>query len=235
MLSVDKELIESELKKKAIVLQDKELSFFTNNCSILATQSSLLTGFSYQAVMRVGFTGVYADSWTLSFFYYMASGVAMGSMISTLLISMLCSMYGPGLALQGPQGSMKRAVDGMAWAQYVMTRIFTIGLFSFNTSGIAYAWIAYESWTTAWVVSTLLMVVAIVLAYLWRVVQAKFAFDSGRLVSGTFHGRELMKGLEDTSLLVKTRDDAVGHATRAQPVLVMSHLPNGTSQSGPGL
>ena len=76
-----------------------------------------------------------------------------------------------------------------------------------------------ESWTTAWVVSTLLMVVAIVLAYLWRVVQAKFAFDSGRLVSGTFHGRELMKGLEDTSLLVKTRDDAVGHATRAQPVL----------------
>ena len=219
MLSVDKELIESELKKKAIVLQDKELSFFTNNCSILATQSSLLTGFSYQAVMRVGFTGGYADSWTLSFFYYMASGVAMGSMISTLLISMLCSMYGPGLALQGPQGSMKRAVDGMAWAQYVMTRIFTIGLFSFNTSGIAYAWIAYESWTTAWVVSTLLMVVAIVLAYLWRVVQAKFAFDSGRLVSGTFHGRELMKGLEDTSLLVKTRDDAVGHATRAKPVL----------------
>ena len=87
MLSVDKELIESELKKKAIVLQDKELSFFTNNCSILATQSSLLTGFSYQAVMRVGFTGVYADSWTLSFFYYMASGVAMGSMISTLPVS----------------------------------------------------------------------------------------------------------------------------------------------------
>ena len=143
MLSVDKELIESELKKKAIVLQDKELSFFTNNCSILATQSSLLTGFSYQAVMRVGFTGVYADSWTLSFFYYMASGVAMGSMISTLLISMLCSMYGPGLALQGPQGSHDVAVETLRHESVLIFVAFGLSLVSMIVCACAMAVIAF--------------------------------------------------------------------------------------------
>ena len=143
MLSVDKELIESELKKKAIVLQDKELSFFTNNCSILATQSSLLTGFSYQAVMRVGFTGVYADSWTLSLFYYMASGVAMGSMISTLLISMLCSMYGPGLALQGPQGSHDVAVETLRHESVLIFVAFGLSLVSMIVCACAMAVIAF--------------------------------------------------------------------------------------------
>ena len=143
MLSVDKELIESELKKKAIVLQDKELSFFTNNCMIIATQSSLLTGFSYQAVMRVGFTGVYADSWTLSFFYYMASGVAMGSMISTLLISMLCSMYGPGLALQGPQGSHDVAVETLRHESVLIFVAFGLSLVSMIVCACAMAVIAF--------------------------------------------------------------------------------------------
>ena len=168
MLFADKELLESELKKKAIVLQDKELAFYMNNSNVLATQASLLAGFSYGGLLKADFNGIFASCAFMRIVYYLVTGVAMGSALCCLMLSVLCNILAPGLALQGPAGSMKRAVDGMAEAQRWTTRIFLVSLFSFNFSGIFYAWIAFQEPSTAVLLTFLLLIITFALWFLWN-------------------------------------------------------------------
>ena len=44
MLAADKAALETELKRKALEIQDKELNFFVTNFSSIATQGALLGG-----------------------------------------------------------------------------------------------------------------------------------------------------------------------------------------------
>ena len=104
-----------------------------NNFNSVATQSSLLAGFSFSALTLTKFTGIQHESKMYKLAFYTSAclsmsfqliAVLMATFVSAGLAVRLCSlvadvfsrsalrtlqsnMWGPGLALRGPPGSMK--------------------------------------------------------------------------------------------------------------------------------
>lgn len=111
MLAADKLLLRSQIQQKAIQLSQKELQLFSDNFNAIGTQAALLAGF---AVTSLAEFAVPPDAHVLfeSCFYLLS--------VTTIAASLLCvcnttfiSVFGPAMALRGPDGSMVKAIDGM--------------------------------------------------------------------------------------------------------------------------
>lgn len=58
MLLADKCDLQEQLKRSLVVIEDKELSYFTQNCATLGTQAALVAGFVYSALVEVRGSGL---------------------------------------------------------------------------------------------------------------------------------------------------------------------------------
>jgi hypothetical protein len=170
MLAADKAALETELKRKALEIQDKELNFFVTNFGSIATQGALLGGFSFSALTLTSFKGLEANNVSFKIAYYACTTLAMSFQLVAVLMSTLCNMWGPGLALRGPEGSMKTAVDGMKIEQEWAIRFFALGVFFFHMSSLCYAWVAFSEGAVAEVVTVILLVF---LVGRWRLVLSR--------------------------------------------------------------
>ena len=67
----------------------------------------------------------------------------MGCELLTVTISTFCTMFGPGLALRGPEGakSMHKAVDIMQEYSRSSFNVFLTGLVFFHVSSLLLMWI----------------------------------------------------------------------------------------------
>jgi len=67
----------------------------------------------------------------------------MGCELLTVTISTFCTMFGPGLALRGPEGatSMHKAVDIMQEYSRSSFNVFLAGLVFFHVSSLLLMWI----------------------------------------------------------------------------------------------
>ena len=116
MLAADKAALETELKRRALEIQDKELNFFVNNLNSVATQSSLLAGFSFSALTLTNFKGVEGTSINYKIAFYVTTTLSMSFQLVAVLMATLSNMWGPGLALRGPPGSMKTVCSHVFFA-----------------------------------------------------------------------------------------------------------------------
>jgi hypothetical protein len=130
MLAADKAALESDLRKRAIEIQDKELTYFVNNFNSVASQSALLAGFSFSALTLTNFKGIQGENKGYKVAFYTATCLSMSFQLIAVLMATFVSsqyrllqghvtnkfprcsglqsnMWGPGLALRGPPGSMK--------------------------------------------------------------------------------------------------------------------------------
>lgn len=141
MLAVDKNQLVQNLKKRALELLQKELQFFIERYTNLATQASIVAGFAFDGLVELevpeecgevpllfrqpskpataGMTGQDAHGgvfdWrggvcTVSALFYVFDAAAMSFALYTVCVSSFCTVYGHRLALQGPSGSVKKAV-----------------------------------------------------------------------------------------------------------------------------
>ena len=113
MLWADKRALETNLKLSLLQIRERELNFYTNNCLAISTQSALLAGFAYAALMpgiSLGDAGgVAAHVYVVKLMYLACAVSALGLQLITVVSTTLLSMLGPGLALRGPDGSMHTA------------------------------------------------------------------------------------------------------------------------------
>ena len=58
--------------------------------------------------------------------------------------STISNMYGPGLALRGPDGSMHKAVEGMAYERRLTFIYFCGGLICFLFTGMMLSWLILD-------------------------------------------------------------------------------------------
>ena len=72
----------------------------------------------------------------------------MSSLLIAVMMSTLCNIWGPGLGLRGPTGSMGKAVAGLKIELGWTINFFEVGVFCFHISGITYSWIAFDSHLT---------------------------------------------------------------------------------------
>ena len=59
--------------------------------------------------------------------FYSLASISIGFNILTMAISSWCMIFGPGLAIRGPDGSMSRAVAGMYQERKWALRFFWLG------------------------------------------------------------------------------------------------------------
>ena len=67
--------------------------------------------------------------------------MSVGACMSCALICLAVNVRGPGLALRGKDGSLKKSVDSMRRWQKIAFYFLGAGVISFHLEGLAYAWL----------------------------------------------------------------------------------------------
>lgn len=107
--------------------REKDLNNLTTFLDGLSTQSALLAGFAF-----VGFAEL--PSYTplaLQYLLYIATAITLGSNLFVVCVGQLATILGPTLALNGPVGSMEKAVTAMRKQRKFVFIMFVIGLGAF--------------------------------------------------------------------------------------------------------
>ena len=116
--------------------------------------------------------------------FYSLLSISIGFNMLTLCSSTWCMIFGPGLAIRGPEGSMSRAVEGMYVERKWALRFYGCGLFFLVFGGIVLAWLKFGSKadnekddnTAAAISGLLFLFCAFVVVYVRFVVRPKFKF-----------------------------------------------------------
>ena len=89
------------------------------NCRNIGNQAALISGLAYSGIRyhyllerKTNYRLDFEDSLEEMVFLSLLS-ITLGCALQTVYVSMLVALFGPQLALRGPDGSLHDAVDGM--------------------------------------------------------------------------------------------------------------------------
>lgn len=131
------------------------VQFFTN----FGTQSALIAGFQLSTLSQVDTDGT---SRITANIYWVSTTICICLSLHVLLCTVYAAVFGEGLALRGPPGSMVRAVDGMVYEQQQVILTFSINIFALGVSTISTYYVIMDIWGAH--VCTAITVVAM---YFW--------------------------------------------------------------------
>ncbi len=181
MLYADKRNLEVNLQVALLSIRDKELVFYQQNLMAMGTQAALIAGFAYNGIIMTAFP---PDANLFSKGAFLCTAIAAMSLeLMTVGGTMYASIYGPNLALRGPDGSMHRAVDGMLVEYKLAFILFASGLVLFVISTCFFSMVQF-SWA-------LTIPMSAIIAYfahdLWVYIASIFdRFGLREIVTGKF-------------------------------------------------
>ena len=127
-----------------ISIRKSEISYFANFFTTFSIQSALIVGTIVSTISQTPVQHVHPDLETTAppffrYVYFIATALSFVCAMNGLLSTIFINIFGLGLALRGPPGSMVRAVEGMVEEQlqvlisFVVTIVFfmlmTVGMF----------------------------------------------------------------------------------------------------------
>lgn len=118
--------------------------------------------------------------------YILATTAAAVCQLWTMINGILATILGPGLALRGPEGSMDKAVRGMALENQKTIHIFFLGIVFFHIS------IAFNALLTYHFITAIISVVALLFSFVWLIrhlcygLLPKFYIAPDEVVDGRF-------------------------------------------------
>lgn len=120
-------------------IRQLEVNYYTNLYGVFGTQATLLGGFVYSTFTQNNNEN---HSYELLFLYlyFIMAAMTIASSLHVMLCTMVLQVYGPGLALNGPLGSMARATEGMRAEQDQIIVSFLIMLACFALSTVWCFW-----------------------------------------------------------------------------------------------
>lgn len=134
-----------------------EIKYFADFFNNFGTQCFLLAGFICGAVSQTPAFDAPCDYfWKVT--YNISSAVCVALTTLGLLISVFISVFGQGLAIRGPPGSMVKAVEGMVIEQHNAVAIFVGGAISFVIQEIGMCFVMMDYWPA--IVSSILLFLA---------------------------------------------------------------------------
>ena len=111
MLQADKQVLLAGVKRNALELRQRELEFHVERYTNLATQASVVAGFSFESLVELEVPeGTHP---LLSSCYFVFGSAAMALSLYVLCVASFACVFGHRLALQGPHGSLEKAVHIM--------------------------------------------------------------------------------------------------------------------------
>ena len=117
-----------------LAIRERELNLYSDNFRNIGTQAALLAGFAYSGCTIA--TDLKDNDYERALYIFVTTG-AMSLNVSALFASVTCCMFGPGLALRGPDGSMDQAVEGLALEYRTALMIFLFGLVRARSEAVA--------------------------------------------------------------------------------------------------
>ena len=97
MLAADQDLLESQIKRQAVAIQNLELQYFVSNFDTAATCASLLAGFAFGGLGMSRFDGLLSKSEMVIFSFYGGVALAFGSNFLCFILALLCRIQGRGV------------------------------------------------------------------------------------------------------------------------------------------
>jgi len=142
MLQANKGNLLSGLHKKSLSIRWMELDYFTMVFEKMSSVSGLLATFASSAMMLS--VPRWENPWIVVLFLSFTSA-ALGFHLLVILISTLCSLWGPGKALRGDDGShVHDTIAILETSQQTAMRFFVAGLFSYFVSSILVSWLFFD-------------------------------------------------------------------------------------------
>lgn len=182
MLAADKDRLIANAKQTALQLRHKELDYYIDRYSNLATQSSILAGFAFDGLVELeNFDGNGHWKWVDSVFYT-AGSLTMAFSLYTLCVSSFATVYGTRLALQGPTGSVERAVAVMMKHRTSIFVSFALAMVSLITAATSMAFIKMGQ--AAGGVAGIFGLLFLVLFYMHQKMKYAFAIEPSQMVQG---------------------------------------------------
>lgn len=119
MIKAKKEKLENTARLRMALIRQQELDYYTDNCRSIGNSAALVAGLAYSGIRyhyllerkQSYFTSM-TDSLEEMFFLTLLS-VTLGCALQTVYVAMLVALFGPHLALRGPDGALHDAVEGM--------------------------------------------------------------------------------------------------------------------------
>ena len=145
MLQAKKEALENTARQKLVSIREQEIEYYTSNCRNIGNQAALVSGLAYSGIRyhyllerKTNYRQNFEDSLEEMVFLSLLS-ITLGCALQTVYVAMLVALFGPQLALRGPDGSLHDAVDGMhSWNSVVLALFFT-SLFLLQLSALSFA------------------------------------------------------------------------------------------------
>ena len=142
MLYADKAVLKSTIKQRSTQLREKELALFTENFAAIGTQAALLAGFSLTSLAEFNVPPD-GNRFCKSAFYVLVI-TTFASALHCVCNTTFVSVWGPGLALRGPEGSMAVAIESMIDERRHVFTSFGIAVMSFLMAAISMAWLVMD-------------------------------------------------------------------------------------------
>lgn len=157
MISAEHFALENQAVQQMISIREQGLNHMNVRVNAMATQAALIGGFIVTAFTSVnvlgGQTTLVHD---IKVGFTVVTAVGLGAAVHVILAATLISVWGPGLALQGPRGSVSRAYNVMAVERYQIYVSFMVMFCMFMMQIVICIWTKDETkgWTTESTVGT---------------------------------------------------------------------------------
>lgn len=183
MIQANKANVVTGFHLKALNIRNRELDYFLMVFDKMSSISSLLAGFASSALM-VGIPR--RDNPYLVALFLVSTGCALGAHLLVVIISTMCTMWGPGKALRGEDStSVDYAIYIMEQTQMKTMRFFFFGLICYFVSSILVVWLLFDARGSCIVTTIYFLLVA----WLWqKSVVIYHALNPRMVVSGRIKG-----------------------------------------------
>eukprot|EP00434_Breviolum_minutum_P041633 symbB.v1.2.037037.t1/scaffold5364.1/size27975/2 len=142
MLAADKLELTSLIKKNATALKGKELELNQSNFDTVATQAAVLAGFAVCMIVKIDVPET-IPPFLEALYYFLASVNLMCNLACVSAVACV-NIMGTSLGLRGPDGSVRRAADGMHNQRSHIFWFFGAGLVSCSFAIMLVAWIKMQ-------------------------------------------------------------------------------------------
>mmetsp|Transcript_15632 Transcript_15632/g.26337 ORF Transcript_15632/g.26337 Transcript_15632/m.26337 type:complete len:210 (+) Transcript_15632:273-902(+) len=153
MLAADKLLLQSNLKRNATELKEKEFRLHHDNFSAVGTQAAVLAGFAVAALVELDVPA--HTSAFLQFCFFVSTIVSLAANLQCVASTTCVSVWGSSLALRGPDGSVLKAVESMFQERRRIFCLFAVGVVAVHSAAMFASMIVMR--LEAAVVSTLIL------------------------------------------------------------------------------
>jgi len=151
-------------------------------------------GFAYGALTREPppWEGIFNTIVTAT--YLSSAGATFAFNLLAVFLSTYCNIFGPGLALRGPEGSMDLAVEGMSYYKDRAFVFYRLGMGCFILTAILYSYLAFPYFFSVPVITALMCISFGLVWYAWEI-HNRFQVPDAQLTTGklTFFTKKVEK------------------------------------------